>query len=311
MRRQNKGEGGTIIGLLIAGAGVWFLGDLFGWWGGGSAAAAATTPATGTTTGTTATATNTGTTATPPTLTAAQLATTAFSSATQSQLSALSSAVNALIAAGQVPTIDSGSDLAFMLGWGGSCASGATQSTNGQTYTCDGTNWNLTPTPGAPPPPPPPAPKTAASNLTAAQLATTAFTSAQTSQFSTALNNAVDALLQAGSIQTINGNSDLAYMLGWGGAAKGVTQSVYGHTYTFDGTNWQLTSTAAGSSNPTADASGNCPSGYVNVTGLPGAQGYCVKASGTSGYGLAGLAAPAGTMTRAYRINYRRKSRFA
>jgi hypothetical protein len=43
---------GTIIGLGIAGVGVWFLGDMLGWWGG--TAAATTAPATTTATGTTA-----------------------------------------------------------------------------------------------------------------------------------------------------------------------------------------------------------------------------------------------------------------
>lgn len=43
---------GTIIGLGIAGVGVWFLGDMLGWWGG-----TATTTTTGTTTTTTPTAT--------------------------------------------------------------------------------------------------------------------------------------------------------------------------------------------------------------------------------------------------------------
>jgi hypothetical protein len=35
---------GTIIGLGIAGVGVWWLGDIFGWWGGTTVATTATTP---------------------------------------------------------------------------------------------------------------------------------------------------------------------------------------------------------------------------------------------------------------------------
>jgi hypothetical protein len=52
---------GTIIGLGVAGVGVWFLGDMLGWWGGTATTAAPTTTTGTTTTGTT----TTGTTATP------------------------------------------------------------------------------------------------------------------------------------------------------------------------------------------------------------------------------------------------------
>lgn len=47
-----KGGGGlgTIIGLGIAGVGVWWLGGQFGWWGGTTAATIPTTPTTPTTT---------------------------------------------------------------------------------------------------------------------------------------------------------------------------------------------------------------------------------------------------------------------
>lgn len=38
---------GTIVGLGIAGAGIWYLGDIFGWWGTAAPTATATTPVAG------------------------------------------------------------------------------------------------------------------------------------------------------------------------------------------------------------------------------------------------------------------------
>jgi hypothetical protein len=46
---------GTIIGLGIAGVGVWFLGDVLGWWGGTAATTTTTTSTAGTTSTTAAT----------------------------------------------------------------------------------------------------------------------------------------------------------------------------------------------------------------------------------------------------------------
>jgi hypothetical protein len=127
--------------------------------------------------------------------------------------------------------------------------------------------------------------------LTAALLATTPFSSAQEPQFS-ALNSAVDALLGSGQVKTIAGNSDLAYMLGWGGGTKGQSKTYGQYTYNFDGTNWVLGIPAAGSQN-TPGLVWTCPSGG-------GACYYAQK--GVSGYG---------TQTRAYQTNYVRKQRFA
>lgn len=118
-----------------------------------------------------------------------------------------------------------------------------------------------------------------------------------------AINAQVDAALQAGQITTIAPTSVLAYELGWGGATKGATKSVYGLTFTFDGSNWTLAS-APSPSGPYANAAGNCPIGYINTTGGP--NGLCVQSVGIGSYGMGKR-----TMTHARRINYQRKSRFA
>ncbi len=111
--------------------------------------------------------------------------------------------------------------------------------------------------------------------LTVADAATLAYNSGITQAAMAAINSQVDANLQAGIIPIIGGNSVLAYELGWGGAAKGVSETVLGQTYTFDGTNW-------------------------NHVGAPG--------PGMSGYGMG---RGRRTMTGASRFNYQRKSRFA
>ncbi len=61
-----------------------------------------------------------------------------------------------------------------------------------------------------------------------------------TSDDMTGIHDALVSLIQSGSVSNINGNSVTAYMLGWGGAASGTSQTILGQTYTFDGANWNL-----------------------------------------------------------------------
>jgi hypothetical protein len=101
-----------------------------------------------------------------------------------------------------------------------------------------------------------------------------------------AISAQVDQELQAGQIAQIAGGSVLAYMLGWGGGTKGNSKSVYGLTYNYDGTNWNLQASGGGSNttaNLVANGAGNCPAGYMNPTGQPGAP--CVAAQSIAGLG--------------------------
>jgi hypothetical protein len=99
-----------------------------------------------------------------------------------------------------------------------------------------------TTTPAAPTPPATPTP---AASLTVADAATYPYSSAVTAAQMNSINAQLQTELGAGQIPTINGDSVLAYMLGWGGAAGGASKTVLGDTYTFDGTNWNLQSSAA------------------------------------------------------------------
>lgn len=76
--------------------------------------------------------------------------------------------------------------------------------------------------------------------LTVADAAQFAYSSSLPGSCITGLNPQLSTNLGQGQIQQINGNSVLAYMLGWGGATAGQTQTTGGDTYTFDGTNWNL-----------------------------------------------------------------------
>lgn len=96
--------------------------------------------------------------------------------------------------------------------------------------------------------------------------------------------------VQNGQVSQIQGNSALAAQLGWSSPpAVGTTANAYGQTYTFDGANWNLsTSLSAG------DVGGpTCPFGYVQA-------GSGCNPIGVSGYG----------MGRRPAWNYVRKSRF-
>jgi hypothetical protein len=145
---------GQLLGLAAAGVGVWWLGSSLGWFG-GAPAVTPTAPTTPTT------PSPTGQSAATQSLTAQDANTFLYtSSVTPAQMQALSGQLNQEIQAGQVQQILGTSVLAYMLGWGGASA-GQSKSTQGQTYTFDGTNWNLqapapaaTPaTPAAPAPP--------------------------------------------------------------------------------------------------------------------------------------------------------------
>lgn len=57
------------------------------------------------------------------------------------------------------------------------------------------------------------------------------------------INAQVASQLKTGQITTISPTSVLAYELGWGEATKDASKSVYGFTYTFDGSNWTLETT--------------------------------------------------------------------
>jgi hypothetical protein len=86
----------------------------------------------------------------------------------------------------------------------------------------------------------PPVQSPAAQVLTAQDADSFAYISSITPAQMQAINTQVDAELQAGQVPQIGGNSVLAYMLSWGGAAQGTIKTVYGLTYNFDGTNWNL-----------------------------------------------------------------------
>jgi hypothetical protein len=88
-----------------------------------------------------------------------------------------------------------------------------------------------------------------------------------------ALNAQLDTELQNGQVKTIAGNSFASFNLGWGNGVKGATKSIYGQTYTFDGTNWNL-------------ASITCPAGQTYSADH---GGVCV-ASGVSGLGISSRA---------------------
>ena len=98
----------------------------------------------------------------------------------------------------------------------------------------------MIPAPSVPIAPVTPPPTSPAQVLTVADAAQFPFSSA----ISAAQMNAIDSQLQSelstGIIPTINGDSVLAYMLGWGAQKVGATETVLGHTYAFDGTNWNL-----------------------------------------------------------------------
>lgn len=135
-----KGSGiGEIIGLGIAGVGVWWVGGMFGWWSGlGTPAAsppATAPPASG--------ATQQTQTQTPAQLTAADAASFPYSgSVTAAMIQAIDSGVISALNAGQIPTIGGGSVLAYMLGWGGA-SPGQVKSAGGYNYSYDGANWQL------------------------------------------------------------------------------------------------------------------------------------------------------------------------
>lgn len=102
----------------------------------------------------------------------------------------------------------------------------------------------------------------------------------------TATNTAV----QNGQVSQIQGNSALAAQLGWAAPPPvGTTRNAYGQSYTFDGTNWNL-STSTWAINPGGPS---CPAGMVQA-------GSGCNPIGVSGYGM-------GRRAR----NYVRKSRFS
>ncbi len=101
---------------------------------------------------------------------------------------------------------------------------------------------------------------------------------------------ATNTQVQNGQVSQIQGNSALAAQLGWAAPpAVGTTRNAYGQQYTFDGTNWNL-STSTWAINPGGPS---CPAGMVQA-------GSGCNPIGVSGYGM-GLR-PA--------RNYVRKSRF-
>jgi hypothetical protein len=97
--------------------------------------------------------------------------------------------------------------------------------------------------PSAPPAQAPPAP---AQVLSVADAAVFPYSSSVTSAQINSIHDQLVTELQGGQIPQIGGGSVLAYMLGWGGAASGATQTVLGDTYKFDGSNWNLVGSAGG-----------------------------------------------------------------
>jgi hypothetical protein len=100
--------------------------------------------------------------------------------------------------------------------------------------------------------------------LTAADAATFPYSGSVTSAQMNAISGTLDPQIQAGQIPQIAGGSVLAYMLGWGNASAGQSQTVYGETYTFDGTNWNLQPASA----PTSSSSGGSSSSGPTAAGL-------------------------------------------
>jgi hypothetical protein len=170
-------------------------------------------------------------------LTAQNASTTTYDPTTISSddMTGIHDALVSLIQNGQVPTIDGGSVTAYMLGWG---SSGGTQTVLGQIYTFDGANWQLQAAPIA----------SAVNINSAATVTTVTALTASTTPYDTtvsqgnmtSIHDQLVSMIQAGQVPAIDGNSVTAYMLGWGGAASGSSQTILGQTYNFDGINWDL-----------------------------------------------------------------------
>ena len=78
--------------------------------------------------------------------------------------------------------------------------------------------------------------------LTVADAATLPYNSAITAAQMSGVSSQLNANIQSGTIPQILGNSVLAFMLGWGAQAANTSKTIFGQTYIFDGTNWNLTS---------------------------------------------------------------------
>jgi hypothetical protein len=102
--------------------------------------------------------------------------------------------------------------------------------------------------------------------LTPQDAATLEYNSSITAEDMDCVQATLDQELSAGSITQILGTSVLAYMLGWGGAKAGATQSTSGWTYKFDGTNWNIQSSG--------------------TSGIGMFAGYRIPARGVHGMGI-------------------------
>ncbi len=102
--------------------------------------------------------------------------------------------------------------------------------------------------------------------LTPQDAATLEYNSSITAEDMDCVQATLDQELSSGSITQILGTSVLAYMLGWGGASAGQTQSTSGYTYKFDGTNWNLQG-SSGTSGLGFFASGRVPMRGVHGMG--------------------------------------------
>ena len=74
-----------------------------------------------------------------------------------------------------------------------------------------------------------------------ADAATLPYNSAITAAQMSGVSSQLNANIQSGTIPQILGNSVLAFMLGWGAQAANTSKTIFGQTYIFDGTNWNLT----------------------------------------------------------------------
>jgi len=191
----------------------------------------------------------------PLVLTVADAATLPYSTAiSAAQITGVAPQLDTNLQSGQIPTIAGDSVLAFMLGWGAQAA-GASETALGETYIFDGTNWNLQ----APP-------AVSSSGLTVQDAATFPYSPAISAAQIQTIHDQLVTELQASDIPVIAGNSVLAFMLGWGGQAAGVTESVLGENYSFDGANWNLQPSAGGAGMSAFRAS-RVPLGFVHGRG--------------------------------------------
>jgi hypothetical protein len=113
-----------------------------------------------------------------------------------------------------------------------------------------------------------PANSPSAPALTVQDAATFPYSSAVTAAQMQAIHDQLVTEFDAGQIPQIAGDSVLAYMLSWGGQPNGATETIAGETYTFDGTNWNLSTGVVG----TAVSSGSVTDPIVGrpVLGISG-----------------------------------------